>query len=362
MTTLVPIRYSDKSNSTFFDVAGLLITIDYEVSSHKRMFVLPGSVTARVEAKLGGDSTIGHEYEIPRSLRVGGEIGHLERGLYGFMDELVRSAVQKKALESAEKEVEAAEAEHLFFEGSLGLEAEREKPSARLRGQAAEQARLLDDLVGHVLNAVRHLTNVTSLTRDGLEAYQRDRSQALQEVVQSTSMTASVRVHDVLQGAEAFLRYEAEGTTDVKVLRERTLDYLEIVERRHKGPGLALTNRQAYVIVNEFVPEFVQMKLKYDAAVSFPKDVVGHAFGSFFGGGIAGWFTLSVLGEAVIRGLTGTYVDVPGFYIGAAVAFVWPYLSAVYGAFTREEGYERRRRALLKKTSDRLELALPEDV
>ena len=80
MTTLVPIRYSDKNNSTFFDVAGLLITIDYEVSSHKRMFVLPGSVTARVEARTGGDSTIGHEYEIPRSLRVGGEIGHVERG------------------------------------------------------------------------------------------------------------------------------------------------------------------------------------------------------------------------------------------------------------------------------------------
>lgn len=87
--------------------------------------------------------------------------------------------------------------------------------------------------------------------------------------------------------------------------------------------------------------------------------VVGHAFGSFFGGGIAGWLALSLLGEPVIEGLTGVPMDIPGFYIGAAGAFVWPYLRALYGMFTREERYERQRQALVEGTSHRLELALP---
>ena len=53
MTSLVPTGYSDKNNSTFFDVAGLLITINYVVVGRKRLLVLPGSVIARVEAKIG---------------------------------------------------------------------------------------------------------------------------------------------------------------------------------------------------------------------------------------------------------------------------------------------------------------------
>ena len=362
MTSLVPTRYSDKNNSTFFDVAGLLITINYVVVGRKRLLVLPGSVIARVEAKIGdGASTISHEYEVPPSHRVGGEIAHVERGLYGLIDEVVRSAVQHKALESAEKEVEATEEEHLFFEEAIRPRAERDRSSTRLSSQAAEQSRLLDDLVKHVITAVRHLTNVTSLTREGLEAYQRDRSLALEKVVQSTSVASSLHVHGVLQGVEALLRYEAEGTTDLKALKARTLDYLDLVERRHERPGTALTNEQAHIIVHEFLPAFVQIKKKYDTAVSYPTDVAGHAFGSFFGGGIAGWFTLSFLGERVIAGLTGVSMNIPGFYIGAAVAFVWPYLQALYGVLTREEQYEKRRQALVEKTSNRLKLALPED-
>jgi hypothetical protein len=360
MTGLIPTRYSDKNNSTFFEVGGVLITISYDVTSKKRMMVLPGSVIARVQGRIG-DSEPGtaHEYEIPHNYRVGGEIGLVERGLYGFMDEVVRAAVQVKALESAEKAVEAAEAEHLFFEGAIRRADESGSARADLSEKAAAQARLLHELVDRVVTAVRHLTNVTSLGRDGLEAYQRDRSQALEKVVQSRSMSTQLRVHGILQAVEAFLRYESEGTTEVKALRERTLDYLDLIERRHKGREPALSHEQAHIIVNEFVPAFVQMKKKYEAAAEFPKDVVGHAFGSFFGGGIAGWITLSVFGESVLAGITGTPWDIPGWYIGAAVAFVWPYLRATVGAMTRERHYEKQRQTLLETTSHRIELALP---
>ncbi len=61
----------------------------------------------------------------------------------------------------------------------------------------------------------------------------------------------------------------------------------------------------------------------------------------------------------MIRGVLGASVDLPGFYIGAALAFIWPYLRGIYGLLTREEQYERRRRALLERVGRRLELALP---
>lgn len=52
MATLTPIRYSNKTNSTFFDV-GLLITLNYEVVERKRLFVPPGTTLARLERGSG---------------------------------------------------------------------------------------------------------------------------------------------------------------------------------------------------------------------------------------------------------------------------------------------------------------------
>ncbi|MGD8866791.1 MAG: hypothetical protein PVI01_04160 [Gemmatimonadales bacterium] len=360
MTELIPSRYSDKNSSTFFEVAGLLITIEYEVIKKKRMLVFPGAIVGRLHARVGdSDARISHQYEIPRGHWVGGEIAHTERGLYGFMDEVVRAAVQLKALESAERDVEAAEAEHLFFEGALLRQDESAGVAGGASHGATAQAELLAELVSRVMTAVRHLTNITSLSRDGLEAYQRDRSHALERVTQSESFSSALRIHDILQAVEAFLRYEAEGTKDVQALRERTLDYLDVLEHRHPGGSPAITHEQAHIIVNEFVPDFVKMKKKYEAAVVYPKNIFEHAIGSFFGGGIAGWFLLSFLGERVLEGLTGASMNIPGFYIGAAVSFAWPYLQASFGLVIRDRHYERRRQSLMEKTSRRLNLALP---
>lgn len=355
MVELIPSRYSDRSSSTFFDIAGLLVTIDYEVTTKKTILVLPGAIVARLSASVGGsDAKISHEYEIPRGYWVGSEIARTERGLYGFMDEIVRTAVQLKALESAEREVEAAETEHLYFEGATLRD---ESSGASLRRRA--QADLLAELVSRVITAVRHLTNITSLGREGLESYQRDRSQALERVTRSESFSSALRVNDILQAVEAFLRYEAEGTTDVRALRERTLDYLDVLERRHSGETPALTHEQSHIIVNEFVPGFVKMGRAYEAAAAYPKNIIEHAVGSLVGGGIAGWFLLSVLGERVLEGLTGISMNIPGFYIGVATSFAWPYVKGSIGLLNRERHYERRREMLLAKTRQRLNLTLP---
>jgi len=360
MTTLFPTVYSDKNNSTFFDVRGTLITVSYEVIERKRWFVLSGPSLARVKINVGdGASVLSYDYSLPRNRRVGAEITAVERGLYSLLDEAVRTTMQIKVLEAAEREVKALEDEHLFEGGSRAREC-LELPSDPAAARRTWEQKLLGELVDRLVTAVRHVTNVTSLTVEGLEAQQRDRAQALERVVQSTSLTSVLEAQGVLGAVESFLAHEVETSTDVKILRERTLDYLDRLRQRSGHAVPAISYEQAHIITNEFVPAYVAMKKKYDAAAAFPTDIVGHAFGSFFGGGITGWLTLSLFGEAVIRGLTGMSVDIPGWYIGAAVAFVWPYIKAAVGAARRDKQYERRRQLLLQRLSKRLKLVWPE--
>ncbi len=360
MSTFRPTRYADRDNSTFFETAGDLITFRYSVTERKRLFVLPGPARVKIEASFGGGApSIAHEYEIPADFGVGAEIGRLERGLYGFMDQVVRTAVQRQAMERTERAIESAESRHLF-ELDPEVESALDRPQ-RFDLAPAEVRATLEELVERVITAVRHLTNVTSLSRDGLQAYQQDRTEALDRVLESTSLSSSLRVQEILQAVESLLSHEADPNADVKTLRETTLRYLARLARR-QGEGVAkLTEEQAHIIANEFVPSYVELNRKYDRAGAFPGSIVEHAFGSFFGGGIAGWLTLSVFGEAVIRGIFGVAVDIPGWYVGAAVAFVWPYLKGAYGLATREGWYERKREALFQKVVARLRLSWPDD-
>ncbi len=106
----------------------------------------------------------------------------------------------------------------------------------------------------------------------------------------------------------------------------------------------------------------MELRRKYAGVASLPRDIVEHAFGSFFGGGIAGYLTLSLFAEAVIRGIAGVSLDIPGWYIGAAAAFVWPYIRGMYGLMTRDKWYERKREALIRKVNARLRLSWPDEV
>ncbi len=360
MITLRPTRYADLDNSTFFETAGDLITIRYTVTRRKRLLFLPGPSQVRIVATFGGGpSSISHEYQVPADFGVAAEIGTVERGLYGFMDQVVRTAVQRQILQQTERAVESAESRHLF-EAESELASALDRPG-RFDLAPAEVRAALDELVGRVIDAVKHLTNVTSLSRDGLQAYQQDRTEALDRVLESTSLSSSLRVQEILQAVESLLSHERSPETDVNALRETTRHYLARLARRQGEGAPKLTEEQAHIIANEFVPAYVELNRKYDRAGAFPTSIVEHAFGSFFGGGIAGYLTLSLFGEAVIRGITGASVDIPGWYVGAAVAFVWPYLKGLYGVATREGWYERKREALFRKVNARLRLSWPED-
>ncbi len=358
MTTLRPTRYSDQPGSTFFEVAGTLVSIRYEAVERSRYLVLRGSPLAGVHVSIDdGAAVLTHEYALPGNRKVGGEIGAIERGLYSFMDEVVRAAMQIRALERTEKDVRALEAEHLYREGSEAQgQLEISDPVGAWR---SAEDRVLDELTNRLITAISHVTNVTSLTREGLDAYQGDRNTALERVLESKSATAGLRVQGVLQALSGYLSHDVDPQAEPATVKERALDYLAYVERRRKGDTPTLSDEQAHIIVNEFVPAYMKLKRKHEAAVAFPSNIVENAVGSFFGGGIAGFIVIDLFGESIIEGLTGVSINLPGWWIGAGVEFVRPYLRATYARRVSGEQYERKRQELLERMTRRLQLHWP---
>ena len=353
MTTLRPSRYADETKSTFFEASGTLISIHYELVDRSRYLVMRRPPLARLNARIDdGASVHSHEYEVPLNRKVGAEIASIERGLYSFMDEVVRATMQIRALEKTEKDVQTLEEEHLYHQDTASSGPDMQPDLVGTWRQAEQQ--ILDKLTDHLVTAVSHVTNVTSLTPDGLAGYQSERSTALERFTKATSATASLQMHGLLEAVEAYVDYELDAGADLGSLKEKARDYL--LQVRAGAGGQRITDEQARIIVLEFAPAYAQLQKRRQAAVRFPRDVVGHAFGSFIGGGFAGFFAIDFFGEAVIRGITGIPINLPGWWLGAGIAFAAPYIRAIHASLTGERQFERRRAALLEVTSRRLQL------
>lgn len=361
-TALRPTRYSDRESSTFFDVAGTLLSLRYSVEERRRYLVLPAASLARLEAKVDdGAYETTHAYEIPRNLHVGEEIAVIERGLYGFMDDVVRGAMQLRVLEVTERAVEALEDEHIY---QLPAESPPElAEGAREPGEASAETherRVVEELAQRLVTAVSHVTNVTSLTVGGLRDFQRERTMTLERLARAASPGAALQTRDVLQAVEAFLRYDADPGEDAETLKARALEYLVHLRKRSGRTGPLLTAEQLEIVLGEFVPACMALRRRHERAVRVPSDLGEHVIGSFFGGGITGWLTISLFGEALLSNLAGVSLDLPGWWIGAGTAFAWPYLRAAYGLFTRERQYERGREGLLRRMKVKLGFTWPE--
>jgi hypothetical protein len=72
-----------------------------------------------------------------------------------------------------------------------------------------------------------------------------------------------------------------------------------------------------------------------------------------------GWIVIDIFAEAVIRNVTGMYVNFPGWWLGAAFEFVRPYVRAMHARLTSWERFERKRQELVDRTKRQLELAWP---
>lgn len=352
MTALRPTRYSARNDSTFFQVAGTLVSVRYEATERKKWGLLPQPYQARLEVVVDdGAAVLEHEFELPANLSVGPEIWAVERGLYGVMDEAVRTAMQLRTEEKTERAVREAESEHLYRDEAAGREVGAQAAGG---GRRAPDEAVLQELADKLVTAVRHVTKVTSLSPEGLDEYQAEQAETYQRVLQATSPAAALELHDAIRAVEGYLEHEAEEVQDVKRLKERAREYLALLESRSVGGSLVLNHRQRRAVVEEFVPAYAKLQREYREAGQVPTNLVEHAFGSFFGGGITGFLVIDVFGESFIEGLAGMPLDLPGWWIGAGLAFFWPYLKVIGGLLTRESRFERQRDRLVQRMDRRL--------
>lgn len=353
MTSLRPTRYSAKDDSTFFQVEGTLVSVRYHVEERRRWGVLPQPYGARLEVVVDdGAARLEHRYELPTSLRTGSELDPIERGLYAVIDEAIRTTMQLRAQESTERAARRAESEHLFRD-EAGAAPDLLGPAARHSPAASN---VLAELTDKLVTAVRHATKVTSLSTDGLAEYQRQQAEAYERILRSTSPEAALHLHGALRSVASFLEHEVEDEEVVDRLKERAREYLALVEERDKESGLVLNSSQRRAIIDDFVPAYTGMLREHRKAGALP-EIVGHTFGSFFGGGISGFLALDLFGESLIEALAGIPLDLPGWWIGAGVAFLWPYLKVAHGLLTREDRLEKKRQRLLEKVDRQLDRA-----
>jgi len=108
-----------------------------------------------------------------------------------------------------------------------------------------------------------------------------------------------------------------------------------------------ITANEAKLIIENFVPSYTHLLIKQRKIKGFPKEIVKHVLEGFIGGGIGGWLCLSLIGEAVVNNILGTAYDIPGFYIGAAIGIVAPYLTVPYKKLTQGKRIENQKKALI---------------
>jgi hypothetical protein len=356
MTSLRPTRYSVRDDSTFFQVEGTLVSVRYHVEERRRWGVLPQPYRARLEIVVDdGAARLEQRYELPTSLKTGPELGPIERGLYGVIDEAIRTTMQLRAQESTEQAARRAESEHLFRDEGVASP-DPAGPTAR---RSPAVSTILGELSDKLVTAVRHVSKVTSLTTEGLAEYERGQAQSYERILQSTSPEATLHLHGALRSVASFLEHEVEDEEELDRLKERARDYLVVVEERENRSGPILNSSQRRAIIDDFVPAYAGMLREHRKAGRVP-GIVEHTLGSFFGGGISGFLVIDLFGESLIEGLAGIPVDLPGWWIGAGVAFLWPYLKLAHGLMTREDRLERKKERLLEKMDRQLDrVALP---
>ncbi len=115
-----------------------------------------------------------------------------------------------------------------------------------------------------------------------------------------------------------------------------------------------MRSRRDEIIANEFVVTYLRIRRDRKHAVQLPDDIVNHAIGSFIEGGIKGAIVLSWIGEEIINKLLDTSYEIPGWYIGAGVQFLWPYIKAPFQFAARGRNYRRGLRSLYQSVGTKL--------
>ena len=362
MPELKPAVYAESRNQSFFPVGDMVVTVKYDVQQRKRNFWSSEQVgTLKIETyretQRNGDypgknplefNNDNYEFEstyvIPTNFKIGAEVAAVEQGLYGLVDDAVRQLHQRQQLRGLSREIRQDEHKALTLETKVeDVSEHKETPWD------------YDTIAQNLIKAIRHATGITSLSYEQFKEYQSHKPASIDDViVQGKAPT------DILAAVASYIDHNFRDNSKPKRVQNAVGEYLQAVYASQRVPA-SIAEQNNAAIKKHFVPQYLSIKGRYNNSGQLPDGIVDHAFESFFEGGIAGWIVLSWLGASVYHGITGQKVDIPGFYIGAATAFAWPYVKAPIGLATRGWLFRSRLKSLKKTVEPMLYYAPPTD-
>ena len=354
---LKPTRYANETDSVMMNMYDVVVALHYEIENRKKYKVLPKDSLVTLEAQIGsGELKSSYSYEISRNYKVGKEINEIETGLYALIDEIIRTIVQSNKLEKVTNTVENLEEDSLATKFD-SLEKYKEKQEETSQEENATQ---LTEFTDKLISSIVYLTGITSITSEGFNQYKNHRITALERIVKTEDKP--IKATELLDSITDVLNISPVVRRNKLNAQEAALDYLEAFQKNNTS--LVLSIQHAQVMVESFASGYAAIARKRDNAVYIPSDIADHALNSFFDGGFKGFFALSLVGESVanvllpMAGYTEK-VDIPGWYIGAAAEFAWPYIKAPFKLATRGYVYKKELAQLVKSTNTKL-LACPQ--
>ncbi len=93
---LAPLEYSRNSEYAAFECANFVVSVGYKINTPKSR-LRPKNPVANIAVSLDGQQ-FALQYEVPRTYKIGEEIGAVERGIYELLDDALRYAGQKTAI------------------------------------------------------------------------------------------------------------------------------------------------------------------------------------------------------------------------------------------------------------------------
>lgn len=357
MPFIAPSEYAGENNWSAFEIGDTVINISYAVEPIKKKYVFTVGYKTTVEVNVNdGTHVLHYSYEIPKNRKVGDELNTISQGLYGLLDEAIRTLVQFTLLERVRADVATAETECLDAVANAISNIDEQGPSGRQEtGAKARLHREINDFATKLINAIVSLTHITSLSRDGFEAYQAKKSRALVRVTETGNLPA--RVIELHQGIVQLLEADIAAGRNVENVQERVLEYLLLLERR-EDLSFAITPSAAAILVDEFAKSYAQLVRQRELAALFPTNLLHHTGESIVNGGLGGWIGLDLIGESVLKAVFGLSLNIPGVAIGIGALFVLPYLSYPVRARRVNRTYEKGVQDLIRSV-DRKLIAAP---
>jgi len=364
MYAVRPLRYTAMPSTDYVTVTGYEFEVKLDVIQLKRLGMFDAGQEARLTlTSLDGQFTVEVRYPLPRDLRVGHELSTVERRIYAAVDELRMGVGQLRAV--------ALDREHLWQQdagwGQNIADAEEEAELSLSLGLApGARAESWDQLfIGRLLLAIRQVTKISSLSLTGYaeavnpQAPTAHSGQKLVRQAQAVRPAPQIRTpaaswSDLAQAAADILLAVHKEGGNLHSARKRLLDYLA---GWAAGAAEVPSAQAVDFLIGSYAPAYLALRSE-PRKRKLPRSFLLHSLKSVVVGGLGGVLVIDIGLQIVLRDLFRLDVNYPGWSIGVAVTFFWPYVMALIPQGTGNRSLASREAALLRSAQDALS-ALP---